>query len=74
MNEDLSDRRKATISPISSGSPILLNNEDLSRASLALGSSSKYLLTPGVLIVPGETAFTLIFFLAIFFEPAYLNF
>ena len=64
MNEALSDKRNATSSPISSGSPILRNREDFSSMSFAFGSLSKYCFTPGVLIVPGETAFTLIPFLA----------
>ena len=64
INEDLSDRRNETSSPISSGSPILLNKDDFSNISFAFGSDSKYCLTPGVLMVPGYTALTLIPFLA----------
>ena len=64
IKEALSDKRNDTSSPISSGSPILRNREDFSSISFAFGSASKYFITPGVLIVPGETAFTLIPFLA----------
>ena len=67
MKEDLSDKRNETNSPTSSGSPILLNKEDFSSISLAFGSALKYSLTPGVFIVPGDTALTLMLFLAISF-------
>ena len=64
IKEDLSESKNETSSPISSGLPILLSRDDFSSISFALGSASKYCLTPGVFIVPGETALTLIPFLA----------
>ena len=64
IKDDLSESKNDTSSPISSGSPILLSRDDFSSISFALGSASKYCLTPGVFIVPGETALTLIPFLA----------
>ena len=69
MNEDLSDNRNETNSPISFGSPILLSKDDFSSISLAFGSASKYFITPVVFMVPGDTALTPILFLAHSFTP-----
>ena len=68
-----SDKRNETNSPISSGSPILWKRDDFSSIFLAFGSALKYSLTPGVFIVPGDTALTLILFLAISFATDWVK-